>query len=148
MPHVRCSGLPKDFLRPCLLLLLRESDAHGYDLAERVSGFGFDHSDPGAIYRALRKLERDGLVRSDWEASSAGPPRRVYSMTESGVEELDHRASELAEGERRIDSFLGRYLQARRLPESNPRRRAVTGRMAAHNAAAGRRGSVGSSPPP
>ena len=81
-----------------------------------VSAFGFDHSDPGALYTALRRLEDDGLVSSDWEPSAKGPRQRVYRLTPSGVEELDRRASELAEGERRIDAFIERYLRARRLP--------------------------------
>ena len=139
MPHALSSGLPKDFLRPCLLLLLREGEAHGYELAEQVAPFGFDHSDPGALYRMLRKLEREGLVSSRWEQSPAGPPKRVYDLTGDGVEELDRRATDLAEGERRIDAFLGRYLQARRLPSGHRRRRAVTGRMAAHRLAADER---------
>ncbi len=68
MPHALSSGLPKDFLRPCLLLLLREREAHGYELLESVAAFGFDHSDPGALYKTLRRLEHDGLVQSDWES--------------------------------------------------------------------------------
>ncbi len=30
------TALPKNFLRPCVLLLLREQPAHGYDLLERL----------------------------------------------------------------------------------------------------------------
>ena len=141
MPHALSSGLPKDFARPCLLLLLRERDAHGYELAESLCAFGFDHSDPGALYRALRKLESQGLVESDWERSDSGPQKRVYSLTEAGIEELDKRATDLAEGERRIDSFLDRYLKARRLPPGNRRRRALNGRWTAHREAAARRES-------
>ncbi len=136
MPHALSSGLPKDFLRPCLLLLLREGEAHGYELAENVSVFGFDHSDPGALYRALRRLEKDGLVTSSWQASETGPRRRVYALSADGTAELDRRAADLAEGERRIDAFLDRYLRARRVSAANPRHRAVTGRIAAHRAAA------------
>ena len=33
-------GLPKNFLRPCLLLLLSEGQAHGYDLLVRLADFG------------------------------------------------------------------------------------------------------------
>jgi poly-beta-hydroxybutyrate-responsive repressor len=146
VPHALSSGLPKDFLRPCLLLLLREGEAHGYELAENVSVFGFDHSDPGALYRALRKLERLGLVSSSWQPSDSGPPRRVYALTEIGVAELDLRATELAEGERRIDAFLSRYLRARRLPSRSPKHRAVVGRMAAHEAAARERGPLHPAP--
>ena len=141
MPQALSSGLPKDFLRPCLLLLLREGEAHGYELAENLGPFGFDHSDPGALYRALRRLEADGLVGSDWTPSEAGPRKRVYSLTERGIEELDRRAGDLAEGERRIDAFLDRYLKARRLPRSSKRGRALAGRFAAHREASRKRSS-------
>jgi poly-beta-hydroxybutyrate-responsive repressor len=135
VPHALNSGLPKDFLRPCLLLLLREHDAHGYELLELIDSFGFDHSDPGALYRSLRRLETEGLVQSNWRTSETGPPRRVYSLTEAGIQELDRRAVDLAEGERRIDAFLDRYLRVRRLPPSSARRRAIVGRYTAHRAA-------------
>ena len=136
MPHALSTGLPKDFLRPCLLLLLREGEAHGYDLIERVLDFGFTDSDPGALYRTLRRLEADGLVASSWTPSETGPPKRVYALSQAGLEELDRRAADLAEGERRIDAFLDRYLRIRRLPASSARRRAVVGRYTAHRAAA------------
>jgi PadR family transcriptional regulator, regulatory protein PadR len=135
VPHALNCGLPKEFLRPCLLLLLREQEAHGYELLERIDVFGFDHSDPGALYRALRRLESEGLVRSNWRPSDTGPPKRVYGLTDAGLEELDRRATDLAEGERRIDAFLDRYLRARRLPPNSARRRAVVGRYTAHRAA-------------
>jgi poly-beta-hydroxybutyrate-responsive repressor len=131
MPHIPGSGLPKDYLRPCLLLLLREGNAHGYELLERVADFGFDQSDPGALYRALRRLEADGLVISSWENSNAGPQKRVYTLTDGGVEELDRRASDFAEAERRIGIFLSRYVRARRLPDSSAKARSLTARRAA-----------------
>jgi poly-beta-hydroxybutyrate-responsive repressor len=144
MPHALRAKVPKDFLRPCLLLLLREREAHGYELAESVEAFGFDRSDPGTLYRALRKLEADGLVKSGWENSDSGPRKRVYSLTPDGTEELDARAADLAEAARRIDGFLDRYLKARRAPAANLRRRAVVGRLAAHREAAIRHGSLDS----
>jgi PadR family transcriptional regulator PadR len=33
-------GLPRNFVRPCLLLLLKEGQAHGYDLLMRLNDFG------------------------------------------------------------------------------------------------------------
>nr|MBA3788699.1 helix-turn-helix transcriptional regulator [Actinomycetota bacterium] len=71
-------ALPKSFLRPCLLLLLREQPAHGYELLERLRPLGFAGDDPGGLYRTLRALERDGLVHSAWEPSQSGPNRRIY----------------------------------------------------------------------
>jgi poly-beta-hydroxybutyrate-responsive repressor len=140
VPHPIVNGMPRDFLRDCLLLLLREREAHGYDLAVRLEPFGFDDADPGGAYKALRKLEAQGLVASRWESSPSGPRKRVYGLTEAGLGALDVRASELAEGERRIDAFLARYLRARQLPGGSRRRRAIVGRISAHESAVADRG--------
>ena len=116
--------LPKNFLRPCLLLLLREHPAHGYDLLERLRPLGFNRDDPGRLYRALRVLESDGLVRSVWEKSSSGPARRMYELTREGVETLHESVSALKLTHELLDVFLSRYSEfvaikpARRSPAS------------------------------
>ncbi len=65
--------LPKNFLRPCLLLLLHESPAHGYELRERLRPLGFNRDDPGRLYRALRTLEEAGLVAIGMAGVGRGP---------------------------------------------------------------------------
>jgi poly-beta-hydroxybutyrate-responsive repressor len=102
-------SLPKNFLRPCLLLLLREQPAHGYDLLERLRTFGFSGDDPGGLYRALRALERNGLVRSTWEPSAAGPDRRIYQLTRRGMEQLHESAKALLRTRETVGVFLSRY---------------------------------------
>jgi PadR family transcriptional regulator, regulatory protein PadR len=109
MPSEPAPALPKNFLRPCLLLLLREESAHGYDLLERVQSLGVDGSDPGGLYRALRALEREKLVRSVWEPSETGPDRRIYEITRAGMEELHRSAKAIAAGQERVGGFLSRY---------------------------------------
>ena len=100
--------LPKNFLRPCLLLLLHESPAHGYDLRERLRPLGFSRDDPGRLYRALRALEAAGLVRSTWQASTGGPDRRTYELTRAGEERLRDAAAELKAMYAILDTFLCR----------------------------------------
>ena len=100
--------LPKNFLRPCLLLLLHESPAHGYDLRERLRPLGFSRDDPGRLYRALRNLEEAGLVRSTWQSSTGGPDRRMYELTAAGEERLRDAAEELTAMHSILDMFLGR----------------------------------------
>ncbi len=102
-------ALPKSFLRPCLLLLLREQPAHGYELLERLRPLGFSGEDPGGLYRALRTLERDGLVHSAWEPSQSGPARRIYTLTRPGMEELHRRTKSLVRARETLDVFLSRY---------------------------------------
>lgn len=116
--------LPKNFLRPCLLLLLREQPAHGYDLLERLRPLGFRRDDPGRLYRALRALEGDGLVRSTWEKSTSGPDRRMYELTRTGMEVLHESAQALLETDEILGVFLSRYSEFVTLePGSRPRAR-------------------------
>lgn len=48
----------------------------------------------GTVYPALRRLERDGLIRSEWEKQSIAdeelrPPRKYYHLTRLGRSTLD-----------------------------------------------------------
>lgn len=102
-------GLPRNFLRPCALLLLAEAPRHGYDLLAQLSELGLGTTDPGGLYRLLRALEREGLVESSWETSAAGPARRNYEITAEGVDWLHAWAGALAESRRFVGVFLDRY---------------------------------------
>ena len=108
--------LPKNFLRPAILLLLREDPAHGYDLIARLRPLGFQRSDPGGVYRALRGLEEERLVNSGWTPSSSGPARRMYNITRKGTEELHRLATSLDAGRASLDAFLSRYSEFVALP--------------------------------
>lgn len=116
-------GLPRNFLRPCALLLLAESPNHGYELLAQLGELGLGSTDPGGLYRLLRGMERDGLVESSWETSENGPARRRYEITGDGREWLHAWAGALAESRRIVSSFLDRYdtLPAVQ-PASRPRR--------------------------
>jgi PadR family transcriptional regulator PadR len=102
-------ALPRNFLRPCILLLLREQPAHGYELLERLGPLGFTRDDPGRLYRALRALEDEGFVKSAWEQSDAGPDRRIYRLTRRGLQHLHRTAKPIAEAREILGVFLGRY---------------------------------------
>ena len=108
--------LPKNFLRPAILLLLREHPAHGYDLLERLRPLGFQRADPGGLYRTLRALEDEGFVHSGWEPSDSGPDRRIYEITRAGGEELHRLAAALDAGRETLEAFLSRYSEFVALP--------------------------------
>ncbi|MGE3285117.1 MAG: helix-turn-helix transcriptional regulator [Pseudonocardia sp.] len=100
---------PRNFLQPCLLLLLRERPDHGYELAARLRPMHDGDGDAGAVYRTLRGLERMGLVRSEWQTSDVGPARRTYFITEDGIESLDEQAAGLDQTHDALHVFLDRY---------------------------------------
>jgi len=100
---------PKNWLVPVILLSLREWNSYGYELMERATAFGFEAMNPGTLYRTLRQMEKDGIVESSWETSKGGPARRMYSITDAGVDYLDFWARSLEQYQRTMDSFFRLY---------------------------------------
>ena len=85
----------KGHLDPILLAALESQPLHGYAIMETLrvrSRASFDLP-TGTVYPALHRLERSGLVRSEWSTVS-GRRRRTYRLTEAGHRTLrDERAS-------------------------------------------------------
>ncbi len=102
-------GLPRNFVRSCLLLLTAEEPSHGYDLLDRLASLGVAGADAGGLYRTLRSMEHEGLVRSHWETSTAGPARRTYQLTEEGLDWLHAWAAAHRQSVRIMELFLERY---------------------------------------
>jgi PadR family transcriptional regulator, regulatory protein PadR len=100
---------PRNFLQPCLLLLLCENPDHGYELAARLRPMHDGDGDAGGIYRALRGLERQGLVRSEWHTSPTGPARRTYHVTSEGISALESQVNGLKQTHAALHVFLDRY---------------------------------------
>lgn len=113
-------GQPKNFMRPCLLLLLKESPSHGYELLDRLAQFRI-RRDHGALYRTLRTLEEEGLVHSDWEPHCGRPDRRRYRVSSDGELWLDGWAAALQETQRVLDVYLRRYRRLRSPASSSAR---------------------------
>jgi PadR family transcriptional regulator PadR len=68
-----------------LLVLLADGPTHGYELLERLPAVvGQDRVDVGNVYRALRALEDEGLVVSEWRGDLPGPAKRTYTLTATG----------------------------------------------------------------
>ena len=86
---------PKSWLEPVILLTLREWNSYGYELMKRATTFGFEAMNPGTMYRTLREMEENGVVKSKWETAKGGPARRVYSITDAGEAYLQFWAKSL-----------------------------------------------------
>lgn len=102
-------GARSSYLRSCVLLLLTEGPKHGYELLVELSDRDYGDADPGGLYRALRTMEKEGLLRSSWEYGDFGPARRVYAITDDGVEGLRDSAVAVRDMRRRLNRFLRHY---------------------------------------
>jgi len=101
------------FAEAAVLLLLRERPAHGYELLEQLPELTGERVDMGNLYRFLRFLEAEGIVRSEWQDDLPGPSKRTYELTDEGRALLDEWSRALGDSRGRIDSFLTRYREGR-----------------------------------
>ena len=104
-------GRAGKFVEPCLLLLLHEKPSHGYELIEKLAEFGFDgdSTDPGTVYRNLRKMEEAGLVKSSWMTEGPGPAKRLYEVTAPATDLLATWAIDVQKNIERLENFIKRY---------------------------------------
>lgn len=97
-----------------LLLFLNERPSHGADLLARMKA-EMPHclADSAGLYRSLQSLERDGSVKTAWEARPSGPPRRVYTITRRGRAALRVFAEDIRGREANFRFFLERLGSSR-----------------------------------
>jgi DNA-binding PadR family transcriptional regulator len=98
----------KGQLDALILATLETGPAHGYAvgqaLRERSDG-AFDLPE-GTIYPALHRLERDGLLASEW-SNEAGRHRRIYRLTRTGTSALGARRAEWSAFAGAVQTVLG-----------------------------------------
>jgi len=98
------------FNEPVVLAILRDGPAHGYDLAESLRAWVPDEQiDLGNLYRMLRSMEDEGIVRSEWTDNAPGRAKRTYELTTVGENLLDAWVRSLRSTNTTIARFLREY---------------------------------------
>ena len=95
-------------LRHGILGLLSKWDATGYDIKKEFDDFMsiFWHSHLSQIYPELNKLEKEELVESKLVPQDGKPDKKVYSITNTGVDELSNWLHMQPETPKIKDAFL------------------------------------------
>ena len=97
------------FGEPGLLVLLADGPTHGYELLDRLPEVvGHERVDVGNVYRALRALEDEGLVVSEWRGDLPGPAKRTYTLTPEGESVLTSWLDSLQELRDELTTFIER----------------------------------------
>ena len=79
-----------DALRGSLDLLILKTlslaPMHGWGISQRVQQIsrGVLEVNQGSLYPALQRLEKDGLVTSDWDTTDNNRRARYYRLTATG----------------------------------------------------------------
>lgn len=98
----------KGHLDLLLLAVMEDGPRHGYAVIEelrRRTGDALDLPE-GTIYPALHRLQKAGLLQSEWDESQ-GRRRRVYSLTIAGGGAVREKRHEWQAFARAVQGVLG-----------------------------------------
>lgn len=90
----RIVQLRKGILELAVMGVLYHERHYGYSLIRVLSDNSSISLKEGTIYPILARLDRDGLVRTEWMESDQGPPRKYYALTASGRQLFDELSQE------------------------------------------------------
>lgn len=96
----------KGHLDALILAVLSHEPLHGYAVIEalKTRSDGKLALPEGTVYPALHRLERSGLLASEW--AHEGRKRRVYRLTNRGQRELGHSRARWREFTTTIEAVL------------------------------------------
>ncbi len=72
--------------RPLVLSILGEGESYGYAIIQRVKELSEEQLNwtDGMLYPVLHRLEREGLIVSEWRTPESGRKRKYYKLKAEG----------------------------------------------------------------
>ena len=102
----RRTELLRGVLDLCLLAVVNQGPAYGYEMTKRLRERGLAIVGEGSIYPLLGRLERDGLVETYRAPSNGGPMRKYYRPSAAGRLALAMGVSEWRAARDAVDGVL------------------------------------------
>jgi DNA-binding PadR family transcriptional regulator len=101
-------------LRYLVLGLLAQQSMSGYDIQRILKSLGWLIGKPstGSLYPILRALPEEGLATVEVEPSVDKPPKKTYTITEAGRQELKRCTDQPASPEAPLKAFVMSLLLA------------------------------------
>ena len=78
----------KGLVELCVLAALRQGEAYGYELLQRLANAEGLAITESTVYPILSRMKREGWVKVRAAPSPSGPPRRYYQLTHLGLQRL------------------------------------------------------------
>ena len=91
---------PSDLVQGTLDMLILKTLAlepmHGYGIAVRLEQMssGVFRLNAGSLFVAFQRLQRSGLIRSEWKATENSRRAKYYALTQQGRKRLDRETRE------------------------------------------------------
>jgi PadR family transcriptional regulator, regulatory protein PadR len=90
------AGLVQGTLDMLILKTLALEPMHGWGIAQRIEQIsqGVFQVNPGSLFPAFRRLERSGLVKSEWRATENNRRAKYYILSDHGRKQLKNETRE------------------------------------------------------
>lgn len=90
------SGLVQGTLYMLILKTLTLEPLHGHGIGVRLEQIsrGVFKVNAGSLFPALRRLERDGLIKGDWSVTENNRQAKYYTLTPAGRAQLKRETRE------------------------------------------------------
>lgn len=94
-----------------ILQAIRDEPLHGYAVGRwiRLTSRGALEVEEGALYPALHRLDRKGLIRGAWGRTETNRRARFYEMTAEGRAHLEEETELWREYARGVSAVLGAW---------------------------------------
>jgi len=91
-----------------VLKALQLEPMHGWGITERIEQWSDNvlQLGEGTLYPALYRLERQGLIRSEWKVTENSRRARYYSLTRQGRRGLEAAVSQWRRTSRAVNQVL------------------------------------------
>jgi len=102
------SGLVQGTLDMLILKTLALEPMHGYGIGVRIDQIskGVFQVNAGSLFPAFRRLERDGLIDSEWRATENNRRAKYYALTSAGRTRLKRETRDWEEQTAAISRIL------------------------------------------
>jgi PadR family transcriptional regulator, regulatory protein PadR len=79
-----------------ILKTVAQGPIHGYGIAQKIllTSKEILQVQQGSLYPALHRLQRKGLLKSEWKESGNGPMAKLYCLTAAGRKYFEEEKSQ------------------------------------------------------
>jgi PadR family transcriptional regulator, regulatory protein PadR len=85
--------IPQGTLDLMILTILQREPMHGYGISQRLAALSHDQFqvNPGSLFPSLYRLEQDGKLKAEWQATENNRRAKYYRLTAAGKKQLEQQ---------------------------------------------------------
>jgi PadR family transcriptional regulator, regulatory protein PadR len=82
--------------KPLILSILTDGESYGYEILQKIKTLSKGEIlwKDGMLYPVLRRMEDNGLIKSEWRIMDSGRKRKYYFLQEKGSKALEVEKSQ------------------------------------------------------